>query len=296
MILVEFERPREERDPWCVLTCQSFPHELPAVGFAEVDIHQQDVDPLGLENAACRVCAVCLEHAESLQLEIETAEHANSGLVVDDEHGAAARRLHSAASLALAMIAASLRQTLRSGSPRAYAAAMAGLWIDLRLTLARLDTLAADAELGLDDAAALPALQYELHSAGELVAGLEPPPETELLHSELADALAEARDLTADIAEALETGGPEAVVPMLWEWRGSLFRIRFVRLRLERPRTVPAPIAAVEAPQPRTPPPVTAGVVALGSALVLLAALLGLWLLVGLTLAGTLVASVLLRP
>ena len=194
------------------------------------------------------------------------------------------------------MIAVSLRQTLGSGSPRAYAAAMAGLWIDLRLTLSRLDTLAADPDELLEAADALPSLQYELHSAGELVAGLEPPPETERLHEELADALAEARDLTAEIAEALEQGGADGAAPLLWEWRGSLFRVRFARLRLERPRKAPAAPAAVRAPEPRTPPPVTAGVVALGSVLVLLAALLGVWLLVGITLAGTLAASILLRP
>jgi len=172
---------------------------------------------------------------------------------------------------------------------------MAGLWIDLRSTLSRLDVLAADPDLLLD-VDALPALQYELHSAGELVAGLEPPDDTELMHRELADALAEARDLTAEIADALQQGGPDAAAPLVWEWRGSLFRIRFARLRLERPRTTIATITVVPTPQPRTPPPVTAGVVAFGSALVLLAALLGLWLLVGLTLAGTLAASILLRP
>jgi len=193
------------------------------------------------------------------------------------------------------MIAVSLRQTLGSGSPRAYAAAMAGLWIDLRLTLSRLDALAADSDVLLEDTDALPSLQYELHSAGELVAGLVPPTETERLHEELADALAEARDLTAEIAEALDQGGIDAALPLIWEWRGTLFRVRFARLRFERPRAVPAP-AAVPTPQPRTPPPVTAGVVALGSVFVLLAALLGIWLLVGIALAGTLAASILLRP
>ena len=194
------------------------------------------------------------------------------------------------------MIAESLRQTLGSGSPRAYAAAMAGLWIDLRSTLSRLDALAADCDDLVENSDALPSLQYELHSAGELVAGLEPPAERERLHEELADALADARDLTAEIAEALDHGGADGAAPLLWEWRGSLFRIRFARLRLERPRRAPATPAALTAPQPRTPPPVAAGVVALGSVLVLLAALLGIWLLVGITLAGTLAASILLRP
>ena len=67
------------------------------------------------------------------------------------------------------MIEPPVRQTLRTGSPRVYAAAMAGLWIDLQPTLARLDALAADADHLLDDHETLPALQYELHCAGELV-------------------------------------------------------------------------------------------------------------------------------
>jgi hypothetical protein len=47
---------------------------------------------------------------------------------------------------------------------------------------------------------------------------------------------------------------------------------------------------------PRTHPAVAATTIATGSALVLLAALLGLWLLVGLTLASTAVGAVALRP
>src|SRR6266545_2388023 len=74
-----------------------------------------------------------------------------------------------------AMIEPPVRQTLSTGSPRAYAAVMAGLWIDLELTLARLDALAADTERLLDDREALPALQYELHCAAELVSALTPP-------------------------------------------------------------------------------------------------------------------------
>jgi hypothetical protein len=171
---------------------------------------------------------------------------------------------------------------------------MAGLWIDLRFTLSRLDSLAADPDALLDDGVALPALQYELHRAGELVAGLEPPEDTEPLHEELADALAEARDLTAEIVESLRAG-PEALRALVWEWRGALFRVRFARVRLERPRaTIEASVA--RAPKARTPPPLTAGLVAAGSLLVLVAALLGLWLLVVLMLTGTLAASILMRP
>ena len=192
-----------------------------------------------------------------------------------------------------------MRQTLGSGSPRSYAAVVAGLWIDLRAVLHELDALAADTELLLDERDALPALQYELHCAGEIVAGLTPPDSAELEHDELIDALADARELTSEVSEALERGGLHAALPLVWEWRGALFRVRFARLRLERPRPpAPAPPAgtAFTAPEPRHPPAVTVAVVAAGSALVLFAAFLGLWLLVALMLAGTLAASVLLHP
>ena len=172
---------------------------------------------------------------------------------------------------------------------------MAGLWIDLELALARLDALAADADRLLDDRETLPALQYELHCASELVSTLTAPQDAAAVHDELGEALAEARELTAETAEALTHGGIEAAAPLVWEWRGALFRIRFARLRLERPR-----IATAAVPDPSPPvaraPVLAASAVAVGSALVLGAALLGLWLLVALTLAGTVAGSVLLRP
>jgi hypothetical protein len=173
---------------------------------------------------------------------------------------------------------------------------MAGLWIDLRLTLAHLDALAADADRLADDRDTLPSLQYELHCAAELAAGLAPPEDAELVHEELADALAEARETTAEIAEALAHGGVEGAAPFVWEWRGALFRVRFARVRLERPRFAPAPAGDAGTPPPARTPVLAAGAVAVGSALVLVAALLGLWLLVALMLTGTVAGSVLLRP
>src|SRR5919198_6720243 len=159
------------------------------------------------------------------------------------------------------MIEPPVRQTLGTGSPRGYAAAMAGLWIDLQLTLARLDTLAADPDLLFDDRDALPVLQYELHCAAELASGLTPPPDAALVHEEIAEALAEARELTAEIADALAHGAPEAAAPLIWEWRGALFRVRFARLRLERPRAVNAPpIEAVARLSPEKPDPPPRGV------------------------------------
>jgi hypothetical protein len=194
------------------------------------------------------------------------------------------------------MLWRSVRQTVGSGSPRSYAAAVAGLWIDLRGTLARLDGLARDvAALSEDDCTELRSLQYELHCAAESVAGFTPPDDRDAEHAELADALAEARELTAEVADALERRGFEAAT-LAWEWRGALFRVRFARVRLDRPRPVRMEASVQRVPVAQRPPVMAAGAVALGSVLVLLAALLGLWLLVALTLAGTLAASVFLHP
>src|SRR5438477_5093296 len=191
------------------------------------------------------------------------------------------------------MIEPPVSQTLGTTSPRGYAAAMAGLWIDLQLTLARLDSLAADPEQLLDGHEALPALQYELHCAAELASGLTPPEDAALVHEEIAEALAEARELTSEIADALAHGAPEAAAPLVWEWRGALFRIRLARLRLERPRAADVAALGPGSPRPARAPLLAAGAVAVGSALVLVAALLGLWLLVALMLTGTVAGSVL---
>jgi hypothetical protein len=194
------------------------------------------------------------------------------------------------------MIEPPVRQTLGTGSPLSYAAAMAGLWIDLELTLARLDSLAGDPERLLDDRETLPALQYDLHCAAELVSGLSPAPDGLLVHEELAESLAEARELTAEIAEALAHGGLDAAAPLVWEWRGVLFRVRFARVRLERPLSAPTAGLEPGSPPGQRTPVFAVGAVAVGSALVLVAALLGLWLLVAFTLAGTVAGSVLLGP
>lgn len=194
------------------------------------------------------------------------------------------------------MIDPRVRQTVGTGSPRAYAASMAGLWIDLELTLARLDSFAADPERLVEDRETLPALQYELHCAAELVTGLTPPAEVALVHEELGESLAEARELTAEMAEAVAHGGLDAAAPLVWEWRGALFRVRFARRRLERPRSVLVPMPEQGQSSGRRAPLFAGLAVGVGSALVLVAALLGLWVLVAFTLAGTVAASVLLRP
>ena len=194
------------------------------------------------------------------------------------------------------MIDPRVRQTVGTGTPRAYAASMAGLWIDLELTLARLDLLAADPERLVEDRETLPALQYELHCAAELVTGLTPPTDVALVHEELGESLTEARELTAEMAEALAHGGLDAAAPLVWEWRGALFRVRFARRRLERPRSVLVPVPEQGQSSGRRAPFLAALAVGVGSGLGLVAALLGLWVLVAVTLAGTVAGSVLLRP
>lgn len=115
---------------------------------------------------------------------------------------------------------------------------MAGLWQGLSETLARLEAMAADPDERLDRSAldVLPGLQYALHRASELAVGIAPPRGAETAHAELAAALADARDATADVIDCLEAGGADAAALLVHEWRGALFRVRLARHRLaERP-------------------------------------------------------------
>src|SRR5262249_17930068 len=96
---------------------------------------------------------------------------------------------------------------------------------------------------------------------------------------------------------ARQYGGPGGGAARLGEAAGALFRVRFARLRLERPQPAELPYTVARRPETHPAQPWLAAVaVAVGSGLVLFAALLGLWLLVALTLAGTGAASLLLRP
>src|SRR5207237_2510039 len=81
-----------------------------------------------------------------------------------------------------------------------YATKIAGLWRGLSEALDRLERLAADPAERLadpDELETLPRLQYTLHAASEIVAGIAPPADAEATHAELAAALAGARDATA---------------------------------------------------------------------------------------------------
>jgi hypothetical protein len=82
-------------------------------------------------------------------------------------------------------------------------------------------------------------LQNRLHWAGELVAGIEPPPGGEQAHEELAIALRCARDATGEMREALEVEGVSGAWRRVHEWRGALFNVRLARRRLEAGSAVP---------------------------------------------------------
>jgi hypothetical protein len=179
-------------------------------------------------------------------------------------------------------------QELGTGERQGYATAMAGLLGGLSGTLVRLEELAADPDVSLADEdalASLPGLQYTLHAASETAAGIDPPADAEASHVELAAALGDARDATAEVAEAAEAGGPEAAWPLVYEWRGALFRVRLARARL-------AP-ARARRPEglPRTRRRAAAGALAVGGTLlVVVGALLADWPLAvgGLALAAVL--------
>lgn len=124
-----------------------------------------------------------------------------------------------------------------------YSTAVGELWSGLARTLARLEGLAADPELLEEDRAIeeLRRLQYRLHIASEEAVGLSPPESSRTAHGELAAALADARDASAELAESVERGDFGAAEARIYEWRGALFRVRLARLRLTGAEHAPAP-------------------------------------------------------
>lgn len=119
-----------------------------------------------------------------------------------------------------------------SGATQTYATELAGLWTGLSRALSDLEALAARPEQRLADCDALDTLarlRYALHSAAEMIVGIEPPEGGERAHAELALSLGQARDATAAVADALEEGGVDAIRPLVHEWRGTLFAVRMAR-------------------------------------------------------------------
>jgi hypothetical protein len=126
------------------------------------------------------------------------------------------------------------------------------LWSELSETLQRLEALARCPVEELGGAAReLQRLQYALHLLAERFVGVRPPPNTARAHAELTDALVCARDATAELAEAAQADGAEGAAPLVYEWRGALFRVRLARMLLAPARPRPPTAEPDEAAGPR---------------------------------------------
>jgi hypothetical protein len=188
-----------------------------------------------------------------------------------------------------------LRQIAGTDARRGYSSALAELWTDLLPTLRELDWLASGPELNLEDESCerLARLQYALHTAEEDVAGLRPPHEAQSTHEELAAALADARDATAEIAYLVETDEPESVSASVYGWRGALFRVRLAQLGLADPEPGLPELPA----EPDGRRSGYAWALVGGGALVLaVGALAGLWEIAGLGLAAFAAGALTSRP
>src|SRR5262245_29184364 len=121
------------------------------------------------------------------------------------------------------MIERVVRESTGTGAARHYAGTMAGFWSGLSGTLRALDSIAAD-PVRLDEGALAPlrTLQYRLHRSSEMLEGVEPPAGARDAHHELRASLVDARDATAEVAQAIEFGGHEAAAELVFEWRGAL--------------------------------------------------------------------------
>jgi hypothetical protein len=166
-----------------------------------------------------------------------------------------------------------LRQSTGTRTVRGYAGTMAGFWSGLSGTLRTLDSIAADGDR-LDEHAlgTLRALQYRLHWSSELLDGVLPPAGARDAHDELRASLADARDSTAEMVEAIEIGGHDAAAELIFEWRGALFRVRLARMRLG---VQPEPEARLGKPQYRAA--AATGLAVLGAAAFLAGAVLIVW-------------------
>ena len=119
-----------------------------------------------------------------------------------------------------------------------YATQVGALWSGLARTLTELERIAADPLELVDEEVldSLKPLQYRLHVSSEEAFGISPPSGVEPVHTELAAALAGARDATAELVEGLEEDGLDAALMCLHEWRGALFRVRLARGACESSR------------------------------------------------------------
>jgi hypothetical protein len=145
-----------------------------------------------------------------------------------------------------------MERTVRTGARQEYGTMVADLWDRLGTGLTRLERVseAPAATIVAEARDELPTLQYSLHATAELAHGIQPPPAAAEAHRELVFALAQARDATAEVAEAAEDDDEELIEALVPEWRGALFRVRLARLHaLES-----SPLAGPEETPPEAPP------------------------------------------
>jgi hypothetical protein len=125
-----------------------------------------------------------------------------------------------------------------------YARQIGEVWPRVNKALVQLELIAAD-PAALDTHPDLPEtlahLQYDLHLGSEHVWGLTPPPGAQLLHSALAVALADARDLTGRSVSMLERGDFSGFGRLQPEWWSALRGAQTARGRLVWRRKINQP-------------------------------------------------------
>jgi len=99
------------------------------------------------------------------------------------------------------------------------------------------------------------------------------------VHEELAAAVADARDATAEIADAVDAYGEDAAAALVWEWRGALFRVRLARHRLFHPEPLPADPMRPSLPAPHRAV-VSLALLGVAAAALLAGAFVGHWSLI----------------
>ena len=173
-----------------------------------------------------------------------------------------------------------VRAGAATGEQRSYAVEIGALWSSFASTLTRLDRLAAEPERLARDRSlldSLPRLQYVLHAASEAVLGIDPPGDAERAHAEFASALGDARDLTAELYDAASAQDTSAILSLLYEWRGALFRVRLAHLRIVGSRE-PRPTVEDASPPASVRAALAATVLVLvGTAAFVFGALRGAW-------------------
>lgn len=272
----------DEHDRQVRLLALQLVEQLDPARAAHVDVEQDHADTAAADLAAGSVECRRLAYRESVELEVHPTEKPQRWVVVDDEDapvvvGHSPQESTDATGRSRSRIP-SLNSRVGSEERHGYANELDGLWADLRRTLHRLDEIASRPEDELLDGEApdeLARLRYKLHLAGERAYGIEAPRGDEPSLLELADALAEARDATADVADAVEEGGAEAVQELVPEWRGALFRVRLARLRLDGRR--PPQLPRLD-PEPRLAAPLAGLLLTVsGASLFVLGATLQAW-------------------